>query len=69
LTANEPAEFATVSDLALIYTSDSGPSFPSVNALITSLDQITGELVAVSHETGAAERDDTLSSPLYGPPP
>jgi hypothetical protein len=46
-----------------------GPSFPSVNALFTSLDQNNGELVAVSHETGAAEREDTLPSPPYGLPP
>ena len=58
LAASGPRLFAAVNDLALIYKSDPGLSFPSATALITALDQATGEMVTARQETEAAKRYD-----------
>jgi hypothetical protein len=62
---NDPKAFAAVNDPALISKDDSGPSFPSVNALITAFDRAASGMSPASQETRAAERDDKLPSPLY----
>jgi len=65
LAANDPKTVAAVNDPASISMDDSGPSFPSVNALITAFDRATGGTSPASQETRAAERGDKLPSPLY----
>jgi hypothetical protein len=62
LATNGP-QVSAVNDLALIYKSDSGPSFPSSTARITALDQVTGEMVAAHQKTrrGRTERPAHLS--------
>lgn len=59
---NDPLSLVAVGDLVFTYKEDSKPPFPPVHALITDLDPATGEMVAASRETGAAERDDELVS-------
>jgi alcohol dehydrogenase (cytochrome c) len=66
LATNGSTTFAAVNDLPFVFKSESGPYFPSVQALDSALDSATGEMVAVNQDTGKIEWDTKLPSSPYG---
>jgi outer membrane protein assembly factor BamB len=66
LASNGSAIFAAVSNLPVVFKSESGPYFPSLAALGTALVKATGEMVAVNQDTGTVEWDTPLPSSPYG---
>ena len=52
LASNGSVTFAAVSNLPVVFRSESGPYFPSLAALGTALVKATGEMVAVNQDTG-----------------
>ena len=64
---NDLKAFAAVNDPALISKDDSGPSFPSVNALITAFDRATVGMSPASQETRRSRTGRQASSAvIYG---
>jgi alcohol dehydrogenase (cytochrome c) len=66
LATNGSATFAAVNNLPVTFKDESGPYFPSLQALGTALVQATGELVAINQATGTVRWDDKLPSTPYG---
>ena len=66
LASNGSATFAAVSNLPVVFKSESGPYFPSLAALGTALVKAAGEMVAVNQDTGTVEWDTPLPSSPYG---
>jgi alcohol dehydrogenase (cytochrome c) len=66
LASNGTTTFAAVNDLPFTYRDESGPYFPSLQALETAVAGATGELVAVNQDTGKVQWDDRLPSSPYG---
>jgi len=66
LASNGSATFAAVSNLPVVFKSESGLYFPSLAALGTALVKATGEMVAVNQDTGTVEWDTRLPSSPYG---
>ena len=64
LALNGPEEFAAGNALTFTYRAIRGSSFRCVSAPITALGLAAGEMVAVSRETGVAERNDESSPSL-----
>ena len=66
LATNGSTTFAAVNDLPITFKDESGPYFPSVQALESALTSATGEMVAVNQDTGKIEWDTKLPSSPYG---
>jgi alcohol dehydrogenase (cytochrome c) len=66
LASNGSTTFAAVNDLPFTERAESGPYFPSLQAFEAAVAKGTGEMVAVSQDTGKIQWDDHLPSTPYG---
>jgi outer membrane protein assembly factor BamB len=66
LASDGSTTFAAVNNLEMTFKSESGPYFPSIQALDTALIDATGEMVAINQDTGKVKWDDQLPATPYG---